>query len=398
MANTTVHLKLTGGEGALNTEFSIGNWERSHFQIRPGNPPTVKAGNTEKNEEVTFMQVTLTNFWNNKYYTLYAGGGKVYAPDDGGAAGGDAVTSFAVHFIKASPGVWDALLKDAKSSAYCCSPLSDVKQYDNLPGACERAGLAVGSDACKASLGARCKGEGFMSADCRTWCIDNPTDCRPVLESWCQKNMKETVCKCFDFDGWAKYNQTIVNPKCEDDAVCKLSGNLSNYGAGCFYPPCLASGMASVYTNNVACPNNVVSYNKCLSDLSVSNGGVINGDVAIKCIQDAEINTGTDSGAQKVCADGSCKMPDVKLDALPGGGGDTSPPSGGGGGDSPPPPPPESVPPPPPPEEEKNFFQKWWWVLLISGIGGLIIIGLILWLVLSSPSKPKMAAPTTVQK
>ncbi len=379
-----VHLRMKQDQGWQITTFGgAAAWDRSNYQINVSDPLKVTGSTGLK---YTFMQVTINHFHDKIDYKLVVGGNNLGAGDKGT---GDP-SKFIMRFVTVNNDVWDLLLTDAAAKAYCCSPLSDISLYTGLKEACGRAGATQDSDTCKNSMGQTCAAKGFDDSGCQTWCVDNPTLCRPYLEKWCQdkKNSGKGVCACFDTAGWTKYSDKL-SPTCQANAVCNLSGNLTGFQAACYYPPCLASGMANVALNDVPCPNNVVDYNQCLIKVAAEGGGTISGGVAAQCIQSAGANVSTDTKSVPITAWPNGAIPKLNLDDMGTGGGTAGPPPS----IDPNQPPPPDEPPPPPLPDDKSFIQKWWWVFLVAGIGVLIILGLVLWLVMSSGKKPPRFSP-----
>lgn len=295
-------------------------------------------------------------------------------------------TTWSMLFVTLGLNAWDKLFLDSGVSSYCCLGSSGVNldSFPNLSQACSNKGLSAGSAGCTSALQQFCSTEGFdpktpKGGVCNNWCIANPADCYNTIKKWCNSgtNLSKPICACFDDNAFTKFK----NQYSED---CKPPCLISNFSAGCFYPPCLFSGMSNVYNQNKPCPNNTSIFQKCANDLE--NQGKITGNVYQTCFLNAQPNT-----------DGS-----VNIDTGSGGG---SGGGGGGGGTLPPlftPPqdtrPGETIPPYiPPPEPQitqpiqpygsdlENFWNQYqWWII---GGSGIVVILIVIGVVISMRNK-----------
>ena len=288
-------------------------------------------------------------------------------------------TTWSMIFVTLGLKAWEKLFLDSSVSSYCCLGSSGVNldSFANLSQACSNKGLSSGSAGCTSALQQFCSTEGFdpktpKGGVCNNWCLANPADCYNTIKKWCNSgtNLSKPICACFDDDAFSKFKNTYSND-------CKPPCAISNFTAGCFYPPCLFSGMSNVYNQNKPCPNNTSIFQKCASDLK--NQGNITGNVYQTCFLNAQPNP--DGG--------------VNIDTGVGSGSGTS--SGTGTGSLPPPPQPEQStarPYIPPPEEQttptpiqpygsdlENFWKQYqWWII---GGAGVIVILLVIGVIIS---------------
>ncbi len=360
------NVKLVQGDGWQKTVVGA-NWDNCQFQMNvTDSAPLYK---------VPRLKVKLEHNYNNIVYKLRTANDTDSSQLGASDKGADASDAYIVRFIVITPAVWNVLMGSSDNVGYCCGQVSDFDSYPGLGAACTNVGATKDSQKCKDSLGASCSVKGFKDKDCQTWCAANPTICYPYLKDWCAKNPKDPACACFDTDGWKKWSDQML-PICNENPVCKQ--NISVFTPGCYYPACLASGLSAVSQNGVACPNNVNTYNSCLNQVEVNSGGKIDaaGGVYMSCLQNT---TNSDPTATTTNINVPRALPTVDSTLTPTIGGNPLPPSID----------PNQPPPPPPPpfEEDKTFMQKYWWVFLVAGIGVLLILGLVLWLVMSSGKK-----------
>lgn len=362
------HLQLVQGDGWQKTVFGE-NWDRCQFQMNVADSAVVWG--------IRRLHVKLEYNYDKVIYKLRTANDTSSSQLGASDKGEGASDTYIVRFVTLTPAVWNILMGSSDNVGYCCGSVSDFDSYPGLAAACTNVGATKDSQKCKDSLGASCSVKGFKDKECQTWCAANPTICYPYLKEWCAKNPKDPACACFDTDGWKKWSDQML-PICNENPVCKQ--NISVFTPGCYYPACLASGLSAVSQNGTPCPNNVNTYNSCLNQVEVNSNGKIDaaGGIYMSCLQNTTNSNPTETTTN---INVPRALPTVDNTLTPTIGGNQPPPS------IDPNQPEEPREPPPEFEEDKTFIQKWWWVFLVAGIGVLLILGLVLWLVMSSGKK-----------
>lgn len=197
-------------------------------------------------------------------------------------------TTFTLKFSILGVNAWKILIQYNEGvGAKCCFNSSTMTKYDNFDTACKESGHIQGSDSCNASVGTACSqliALGFEDPDCKSWCIKNPKDCYTHINTWCSnaKNENKDVCACFNQSKFEAYRDKVMKQ-------CGQNCKISQFTAGCYYPPCLQSNMSSVYNQGVNCPANTTIYQKCINNLITSSGGSVSADQIVqKCQLNAE--------------------------------------------------------------------------------------------------------------
>jgi hypothetical protein len=298
-------------------------------------------------------------------------------------------TTWSMIFVTLGPNAWTKLFLDSSVSSYCCLGASGVNlnEYPNLPGACSNKGLASGTAGCTSALQQFCSKEGFYpktpkGSICNNWCLANPADCYNTIKTWCNAgNLSNPTCACFDDDKFSKFKAQYTND-------CKPPCAISNFTAGCFYPPCLFSGMSNVYNQNKPCPNNTTIFQQCAN--SLDNQGQVSGNVYQTCFQNAEPNpdNGLNINVSKPDPNLNPPKPDPNL----------NPPKPEDNIN--PNPDPNTRPYVPPPEttpaiqpygsDLENFWAQYqWWII---GGAGILVILLVIGVVISMKSSSSSSA------
>ncbi len=264
-------------------------------------------------------------------------------------------TDFTMKFLSLGQKAWETLIdKDNNIASRCC--FDDVVNYLHFQDACNAKNFTTGSPKCQSVIPDACKNTyGYDDSECKKWCQKYPADCFNSINDWCNtKNNLTThkdLCVCFDKGAFKKFSDDYKK-------ACKNNCKVSNFTTGCFYPPCLQSGMNNVANQGTQCPSNTTIFQKCIQSLKATNFA------ADKVIQQCNLLAG------------QVDPPDN---------------SGGGGGNIAQPPPDNSTTAPlPPPIDDSssntpNFWQKYMWYI-IGGVSVIVLL-VIIAVVMMSMSK-----------
>jgi hypothetical protein len=189
-------------------------------------------------------------------------------------------------FITLGTKAWEMLMKsDTSVSSRCCFPNNIMTGYDNFNTACNNTGFTVGSPNCNGVVPKACSSfikNGYEDPFCKDWCTSNPKECYTSIKEWCndstKNNLNKGVCSCFN-DGKFQTFQKEFTKNCK--SPCKIS----DFTAGCFYPPCLQSGMNKVANQGETCPSNTSIFQSCVQTLTSQMGGNVSADKIVALCQ-----------------------------------------------------------------------------------------------------------------
>lgn len=189
-------------------------------------------------------------------------------------------------FITLGTKAWEIMIKnDVSVSSRCCFSNNIMTAYDNFTTACNNSGFTTGSKNCNGVVPKACSSfikDGFDDPMCKDWCVANPKECYSSIKEWCndstKNNLNKEVCNCFN-DGKFQSFQKEFTKNCK--APCKIS----DFTAGCFFPPCLKSGMNKVANQGSDCPSNTSIYQTCIQNLTSQMGGNVSADKIIALCQ-----------------------------------------------------------------------------------------------------------------
>ena len=276
---------------------------------------------------------------------------------DGTVKGGSGLTpaNIWVKFITLGTKAWQLLIQNNVGvSSRCCFPNADISGYTNLNTACNNSGYTPGSANCNGVIPKACSSfidKGYEDEQCQSWCTSNPKECYNSIKSWCndpnKKNLSKPICSCFDDGKFDLYKKDFTKN-------CKAPCKISDFRAGCFYPPCLQSGMYKVANQGDECPPNTNIYQSCINKALAQSGGQISAEnIILQC----NLNAG----------EADTSDPNV-IDGGGNGGG-----NGGGTGTGTIAPPPLDQPPPAQDNSISSFWDKYK-IYIIVGIVVLVLL------------------------